>query len=104
MHAFIKRALWGTLLAGGITLLGATAANAAEPPPEPGPVSSLLGDNGLVDSLVGDTVVEPVLGDAGAIAPVTSAVAGIVDEVTNSTAGTELVGALTGGGSALNDV
>jgi len=104
MHAFIKRALWGTLFAGGITLLGATAANAAEPPPEPGPVSSLLGDNGLVDSLVGDTVVEPVLGDAGAIAPVTSAVAGIVDEVTNSTAGTELVGALTGGGSALNDV
>ena len=30
MHTLIKRALWGTLLAGGITLLGATAANAAE--------------------------------------------------------------------------
>lgn len=104
MHAFIKRALWGTLLAGGITLLGAAAADAAEPPPEPGPVSSLLGDDGPVDSLVGDTIVDPVLGDAGAVAPATTAVAGIADDVTDSTTGTELVGALTGGESALNDV
>ena len=30
MRTFLTRALWGALLAGGITLLGATAANAAE--------------------------------------------------------------------------
>ena len=30
MRTFYKRALWGTLIAGGITLLGATAANAAD--------------------------------------------------------------------------
>nr|WP_017203794.1 chaplin family protein [Microbacterium barkeri] len=30
MRTYLKRALWGTLIAGGITLLGATAANAAE--------------------------------------------------------------------------
>ena len=30
MRTYLKRALWGTLLAGGITLLGATAANAAD--------------------------------------------------------------------------
>ncbi|WP_336647622.1 hypothetical protein [Microbacterium sp. MMO-10] len=33
MNRIVKRALWGTLLAGGITLAGATAANAAEAPP-----------------------------------------------------------------------
>ena len=30
MRTYAKRVLWGTLIAGGITLLGATAANAAE--------------------------------------------------------------------------
>ena len=38
MRTFCKRALWGTLLAGGITLLGATAATAAE----------TTGDDGLL--------------------------------------------------------
>ena len=38
MRTFYKRALWGTLLAGGITLLGATVANAAE----------TTGDDGLL--------------------------------------------------------
>ncbi|GAB6859679.1 hypothetical protein [Microbacterium xylanilyticum] len=33
MNRIVKRALWGTLIAGGITLAGATAANAAEAPP-----------------------------------------------------------------------
>ena len=33
MNRILKRALWGTLIAGGITLAGATAANAAEAPP-----------------------------------------------------------------------
>ncbi len=104
MHAVIERALWGTLLAGGITLLGAAAADAAEPPPDPGPVSSLLADDGPVDSIVGDTIVDPVVGDAGAVGPVTDPVADIVDDVTNSTTGSDLVGALTGDVSALNDV
>lgn len=30
MHTFVKRALWGALIAGGMTLIGATAASAAE--------------------------------------------------------------------------
>ncbi|RKN66979.1 hypothetical protein D7252_04840 [Microbacterium sp. CGR2] len=30
MRTSVKRALWGTLIAGGITLFSATAANAAE--------------------------------------------------------------------------
>lgn len=30
MNTFVSRALWGTLLAGGITLLGATVAQAVE--------------------------------------------------------------------------
>ena len=30
MNTIVSRALWGTLLAGGITLLGATVAQAAE--------------------------------------------------------------------------
>jgi len=33
MNRIVKRALWGALLAGGITLAGATAAHAAEAPP-----------------------------------------------------------------------
>lgn len=30
MRTFVKHALWGTLIAGGITLLGVSAANAAD--------------------------------------------------------------------------
>ena len=82
MRTFYKRALLGTLLAGGITLLGATVANAAEPPTDPDLLSSVVADNGLVDSLVGDAIVEPILGDDGAVAPVTDTVAEVVDEVT----------------------
>ena len=104
MRTFYKRALWGTLLAGGITLLGATVANAAEPPTDPGIVSSVVADDGLVDSLVGDGIVDPLLGDDGAAAPVTDAVAAVVDEVTGTTAGTTVVDALVGDDSALDDV
>ena len=46
MHTFIKRALVGTLLAGGITLLGATVANAAETSGEDGLLS---GNQAIVD-------------------------------------------------------
>ena len=46
MHTFIKRALVGTLLAGGITLLGATVANAAETTGEDGLLS---GNQALID-------------------------------------------------------
>ncbi|MBO0980146.1 hypothetical protein IPV10_06180, partial [Microbacterium sp. SD291] len=45
MRTFIKRALWGTLLAGGITLLGATTANAAD----------TSGDDGLLSGTQADT-------------------------------------------------
>ena len=46
MRTFIKRALLGTLLAGGITLLGATVANAAETTGEDGLLS---GTQALLD-------------------------------------------------------
>lgn len=39
MHTFVKRALWGAALAGGITFLGATAAGAAETGGEEGILS-----------------------------------------------------------------
>ena len=42
MRTYLKRALWGTLLAGGITLLGATAANAADTSGEDGLLSGCL--------------------------------------------------------------
>jgi hypothetical protein len=104
MRTFYKRALWGTLLAGGITLLGATVANAAEPPTDPDPISSLVADNGLVDSAVGDAVVEPLLGDDGDLAPMADGVASVVDDVTGTTAGTAVVGTLVGDHGALDDV
>src|SRR6478736_6749644 len=104
MRTFYKRALLGTLIAGGITLFGATVANAAETPADPGLLSSVVADNGPVDSLVGDGVVDPLLGDDGAAAPVTDAVASVVDGVTGTTAGTVVTEALTGDDSALNDV
>lgn len=47
MRTIIKHALWGTLLAGGVTLLGATAASAAETD----------GENGL---LSGTQVIAPI--------------------------------------------
>lgn len=59
MRTFCKRALWGTLLTGGITLLGATVANAAEPPTDPDLLSSAVHSTGLFDDAlteqVGDT-------------------------------------------------
>lgn len=39
MHTFVRNALWGTLIAGGITLLGATASSAAETNGEDGLLS-----------------------------------------------------------------
>lgn len=39
MHVFVKRALWGVALAGGLTLLGASAASAAETGGEDGLLS-----------------------------------------------------------------
>lgn len=61
MRTFYKRALLGTLIAGGITLLGATVANAAETPSDPNLLTSIVADNGPVDALVGDGIVDPLL-------------------------------------------
>ncbi|MGI0520584.1 DUF320 domain-containing protein, partial [Microbacterium maritypicum] len=47
MRTFIKRALWGALIAGGVTLLGATAANAAE----------TTGDDGLLSGTQVETAI-----------------------------------------------
>ena len=66
MHTFIKRALVGTLLAGGITLLGATVANAAETTGEDGLLS---GDQALIDVSAPVTIVDnavSVIGDSTA--------------------------------------
>ena len=69
MRTYLKRALWGTLLAGGITLLGATAANAADTSGEDGLLSGTQADTAItapvtiVDnavSLLGDSSAEPV--------------------------------------------
>ena len=48
MRTYLKRALWGTLLAGGITLLGATAANAADTSGEDGLLSGTQADTCLL--------------------------------------------------------
>ncbi len=72
MRTFIKRALWGALIAGGVTLLGATAANAAE----------TTGDDGLLSGTQVETAITApisvvnnaisVLGDAVSTAPARS--------------------------------
>ena len=74
MHTFIRRALIGTLLAGGITLLGATVANAAETTGEDGLLS---GNQALVDITAPISVVDnavSVIGDSTVVnaAPVTA--------------------------------
>lgn len=47
MRTSLKRALWGTLIAGGITLFGATVANAAE----------TTGDDGLLSGTQAETAI-----------------------------------------------
>ncbi|GAA1977016.1 hypothetical protein [Microbacterium pumilum] len=69
MHTFITRALLGTLLAGGITLLGATVANAAETTVDDGLVS---GTQALIDiqapvTIAGNAI--SVIGDSSSTAP-----------------------------------
>ncbi|AZC12739.1 chaplin family protein [Microbacterium sp. ABRD28] len=64
MHTFVKRALWGTVIAGGLTLFGATVASAAETTGEDGLLS---GTQAVVDlnapvSVVGNAV--SVIGDS----------------------------------------
>ncbi|HEX5730293.1 chaplin family protein, partial [Microbacterium sp.] len=64
MHTFIKRALLGTLLAGGLTLLSATVANAAETTGEDGLLS---GNQALVQVTAPVTVADnatSVVGDS----------------------------------------
>ena len=64
MNTNLKRALWGTLLAGGITLFGATVAQAAETTGDDGLLS---GTQGLISVAVPVTVAGngiSVLGDA----------------------------------------
>ena len=64
MNTNLKRALWGTLLAGGITLFGATVAQAAETTGDDGLLS---GTQGLISAAVPVTVAGngiSVLGDA----------------------------------------
>ncbi|MDN3497514.1 hypothetical protein QL996_16355, partial [Planococcus sp. APC 4015] len=69
MNTFIKRALWGTLLAGGLTVLGATAANAADTSGEDGLLSGTQALIGVsVPVTVTDTAVS-LLGDSTAVAP-----------------------------------
>ena len=71
MHTFIRRALIGTLLAGGITLLGATVANAAETTGEDGLLS---GNQALVDITAPISVVDnavSVIGDSTVVNPAT---------------------------------
>ncbi|MET0859462.1 MAG: chaplin family protein, partial [Microbacterium sp.] len=67
MKTFLKRALWGTLIAGGVTLLGATAANAADTTGEDGLLS---GNQALISldapvSIVGNAV--SLIGDSTAV-------------------------------------
>ena len=76
MHTFIKRALVGTLLAGGITLFGATVANATETTGEDGLLS---GNQALIDVSAPVDIVDnavSVIGDSTVVgappAPVTA--------------------------------
>ncbi|WP_295105895.1 chaplin family protein, partial [uncultured Microbacterium sp.] len=78
MRTYIKRALWGTLLAGGITLLGATAANAADTSGEDGLLSGTQADAaisvpvtvvGNAVSLLGDTSAQQTSAPASSPAP-----------------------------------
>ena len=73
MRTFIKRALWGTLIAGGVTLLGATAANAAETSGDDGllsgtqtvaEVTAPVSIVGNAISLLGDTSAAPAAAPA----------------------------------------
>ena len=78
MRTFIKRALLGTLLAGGITLLGATVANAAETTGDDGLLS---GTQAIIDvqapvtivgnaiSVIGDTLTAPAAAAPASAAP-----------------------------------
>ncbi len=69
MRTYAKRVLWGTLIAGGITLLGATAANAAETSGDDG---FLSGTQAVAPITAPITVVDnaiSVLGDAASTAP-----------------------------------
>ncbi|WJL94228.1 chaplin family protein [Microbacterium sp. ET2] len=64
MHTFVKRALWGTVIAGGLTLFGTSVATAAETTGEDGLLS---GTQAVVDldapvSVVGNAV--SVIGDS----------------------------------------
>src|SRR5690606_31869762 len=56
-----------------------------------GLLTGLTENDGLVDGLVGDSVLDPILGEDGALEPVTDAVAGLIDDVTGTTAGTTIV-------------
>ena len=78
MHTFVKRALWGALIAGGMTLIGATAANAAETGGDDGLLSGTqleapisipvtIADNAI--SLLGGSSVETPSVDPGPSAP-----------------------------------
>ena len=65
MRTSLKRALWGTLIAGGITLFGATVANAAE----------TTGDDGLLSGTQAETAITaPVSVVNNAISVVSDAV------------------------------
>jgi len=58
MHRYIKRALWGAVIAGGITLIGSTAAGAAETGGEDGLLSGtqLLAPVEVPVSVVGNAI------------------------------------------------
>ena len=73
MRTFYKRALWGTLLAGGITLLGATVANAAETTGDDGLLSGTQAiiDVNLPINISGTSL--SVLGDSSSTGATTAA-------------------------------
>lgn len=69
MHRYIKRALWGAVIAGGITLIGSTAAGAAETGGEDGLLSGtqLLAPVEVPVSVVGNAI--SLLGSSSVEAP-----------------------------------
>ena len=64
MNTIVSRALWGTLLAGGITLLGATVAQAAETTGDDGLLSGTQAPISLAAPITSGGDAAPILGDA----------------------------------------
>ena len=101
MRTFYKRALWGTLLAGGITLLGATVANAAETTGDDGLLSGTQAiiDVNLPINISGTSL--SVLGDSSSTGA-TAAPAPAPAPVEATTSGSDGIGSGTQGLVSVN--